>query len=148
MTELHEVLGRIPYVGLHRLGIEELDGEVRVCIETHPELTNHVGIFHAGALYTAAETAAGVAAWRVIDGDAAFVLLRGATVRYTRRHDGPVTFTARVGTEVAERARTVFAESGRANAALDVRGVDASGELVFDGSYDYALRPRPRGGTP
>ena len=63
---IQEVLARIPYVAHHHLEVEAEPGCVQVRLPPRPELTNHVGIFHAGALYTAAETAAGVAAWGVV----------------------------------------------------------------------------------
>ncbi len=140
---LAAVLERIPYLGLHHLVAEADEAGVRVLLEPRPELVNHVGIFHAGALYTAAETAAGVAAWRTVPGDRAYVLLRGATVRYTRRAEGPVSFGAEVQEADADDARRGFAAQGRADLVAHVQAHDASGTRVFEGSFDYALRPRP-----
>ena len=140
--DLAGVLDRIPYLRVHHLEVDEVEGEVTVRMPLSEEITNHVGIVHAGALFTTAETAAGVAAWRVVPGDRAFVLLRGATVRYTRRAEGEVMARASVEPQTAESARTAFEEAGRADAAVSVSIRDHAGDVVFEGKFDYALRPR------
>ena len=140
--DLRDVLGRIPYLRVHRLEVDDEDGAVAVLMPAREDVENHVGILHAGAIFTAAETAAGAAAWRVVPGDRAFVLLRGATVRYTRRAEGDVIARATVDSAAAERARAAFDETGRADLPARVTVVDPAGETVFEGSFDYALRPR------
>lgn len=137
-----DVLARIPYLRTHELSVSDVDGAVQVKMPLRTEVTNHVGIMHAGALFTAAETAAGVAAWHVVPNDEAYVLLRGATVRYTRRAEGEVSSTARVENAAAEAARTAFAATKRADAVVTVEATDPAGETVFKGTFDYALRPR------
>lgn len=139
---LEAVLARIPYLAAHALAVEANGEEVRVRMAPKPDLTNHVGILHAGALFTAAETAAGIAAWRIVPGDIAFVLLRRAEVRYTRRAEGGVEAVARVSASDAEAARSAFAETGRADLAVEVEVADASGAAVLEASFEYALRPR------
>lgn len=140
--DLASVLGRIPYLRQHHLEARADGDAVAVRMPLSDGVTNHVGIVHAGALFTAAETAAGVAAWRVVPGDRAFVLLRGATVRYTRRAEGDVFARATVDNAAAEAARIAFDETGRADATARVTVVDTRGDTVFDGAFDYALRPR------
>lgn len=149
MTALADVLARIPYLAPHGLLIEGLDGgAVRVRMEARPGLLNHVGVLHAGALFTAAETAAGVAAWGVVPGDAALVLLRRAEVRYVRRAESPVTATADVDGAAAAAARQAFAASGRGDVAVAARASDAAGTTVLEATFDYALRPRAPGARP
>lgn len=141
--ELEKVLARIPYLERHGLAAKVTpEGDVEVRMPIQSELTNHVGILHAGALFTAAETAAGVAAYRIVPDDRAFVLLRGATIRYTRRAESDVVATAVIGSDRAEEIRNRFEADQRADAEVAVRMVDAEGETVFEGDFDYALRPR------
>jgi uncharacterized protein (TIGR00369 family) len=142
MSSLDDVLKRIPYLGVHGLSVAHHQGAVVVHMPLREPITNHVGIVHAGATYTAAETAAGVAAWGIVPGDKAYVLLRAAQVRYTRRAEGDVAATARVSDEGTRAARAAFAQAGRADATVEVNATDAQGETVFVGSFDYALRPR------
>jgi len=140
--ELSDVLDRIPYLAPHELEVTAARDGVSVRMPLAPGLTNHVGILHAGALYTAAETAAGVAAWGVVGGDRAYVLLRDSSVRFTRRAETEGVATAAVDPEAARAATSAFAASGRADVAAEVVIVDATGEPVFEGEYNYALRPR------
>ena len=137
-----DVLARIPYVQLHELSAKINDDVVEVQMPPRTAIENHVGIIHAGALYTAAETAAGVAAWSIVAGDEAFVLLRKASVRYTRRASGAVVARAHATPAVARQARTAFSETRRADALVEVSVHDDQGETVFEGSFDYALRER------
>lgn len=139
---LDAVLSRIPYLALHALDATPDGDGVRVRLRFSREVQNHVGTLHAGALFTAAETAAGVAAWRVVPGDRAAVLLRGATVHYTRRAESDVVAVASVDTAAAASAREAFAAGGRADVAAVVRVTDVGGETVFEATFDYALRPR------
>ena len=141
---LADVLARIPYLRVHELSVDAGDGNgaVQVRMPVHREVTNHLGIMHAGALFTAAETAAGVAAWCIVPADRAYVLLRGAQIRYTRRAEGDVVASAHVADGQAETARAAFDDRGRADAVVEVSMTDPAGETVFEGSFDYALRPR------
>lgn len=56
------ILASIPYVELHDLDLNEAGvGTARLGMAMRPDMTDHVGIPHAGARYTLAETTAGVA---------------------------------------------------------------------------------------
>jgi acyl-coenzyme A thioesterase PaaI-like protein len=140
-VDLNSVLARIPYLEPHELEISQGEEHVVVSMNALPGLVNHVGILHAGALFTAAETAAGVAAYGVIPDDKAFVLLRSAKVRYTRRAEGAVSARAVVEADLGAVRRT-FGETGRGDVLTCVRVFDEGAELVFEGEFDYALRPR------
>lgn len=140
VTAVADVLGRIPYLASHELLVGERGGVVEVVLPSKVELTNHVGVVHAGAMFTAAETAAGVAAWHVVPDGAAYVLLREARVRYTRRAEGEVRSIAQVDEAAAREARGSFAETRRGDVLVEVEAFDLDGEKVFVGSFDYALR--------
>jgi uncharacterized protein (TIGR00369 family) len=137
-----DVLAPIPYLRVHQLAVEPCEGAIKLRMPVHKEVTNHVGIVHAGALFTVAETAAGVAALDVIPGGQAIVLLRGATIRYTRRAEGDVSAVARITTDQASAARAAFDATSRADARVEVTATDPEGQTVFEGTFDYALRPR------
>ncbi len=136
------IISRIPYLQTHDLDISASEGGVRVRMPLKHDVTNHVGIVHAGALFTAAETAAGVASFGIAPNGSAVVLLRAANVRYTRRAEGDVVAVAHVAGEVADAAREAFEEGGRADARVEVTAEDPAGEKVFEGTFDYALRRR------
>ncbi len=140
------VLDAIAYVAWHAHKIElEEPGHVVVAQPDRPDLHNYAGTVHAGALYTLAETAAGVAA----DGLAApldgFILLAAAQVRYTRRAEGSLVADARLdaATNAAALAEE-FERSGRGAVTVSVSVRDPAGEPVFEGSFQYAIRRRKR----
>ena len=143
---LEGLLATIPYVVWHGVKVDaDGGGEVTLRIPFRPDMANYVGSFHAGALYTLAETVAGVVADRVIPGERAFVLLRRAEISYTRRPEGDVRATARRIEADAAAALTDFEAGGRADISADVTMIDSNDETVFTGRFDYALRPRKAG---
>lgn len=141
---MQAVLDSIAYIAWHGQKIErEEAGRVVVAQPDRPDLHNYAGTTHAGALYTLAETAAGVAA----DGLAAplggFILLAAAQVRYTRRAEGALAAEARLAAAAdAAALREEFARNGRATLMVGVTVRDPAGEAVFDGSFRYAIRRR------
>ncbi len=143
MGELAALLARIPYLAPHGLQAAlAADGSVSVHQPFRPALANYVGIVHAGAIYTLAETAAGIAANELVTDLGGFILLSGANVRYTRRVEGDADATARVDPAQAAAARARFETEARAEITIEAIVVTADGETAFVGSFDYALRRR------
>lgn len=140
---LAELLAGIPYVVWHGVDINEDAGDcVALRMPFRNELANYVGSFHAGALYTLAETVAGVVADRTLPPGKAFVLLRDAQIRYSRRPEGAVNARAERSNEDAAAASAAFNETARADIAVSVAMTDDTGASIFDGVFNYALRPR------
>lgn len=141
MTTVKAILASIPYLRPHALRLlPATDGSVRVRQPFRGEVTNIVGTMHAGALFTLAETAAGVAAFNVAPDRRPMVFLRSVTARYLRRVSADVTAVGRVGAEAAERARATLAAAGRADVAVTVRIEEDDGAVAFEGEFDYAMR--------
>jgi len=94
----------VPFVGHLGLEITEIsEGEATVVMPERPELLNHVGSQHAGALFTAAETASGAAfvgAFAARMGDVT-PLARSAEIAYEKIASGPITATARLAVDAA-----------------------------------------------
>ncbi len=142
---LAELLATIPYVVWHGVGIDEDKGEsIILRVPFRNDLANYAGSFHAGALYTLAETAAGVIADRALPPGDAFVLLRDANIRYTRRPEGDVRAHAEMDRAAAEHALQDFNKSSRADISVNVNMTDDAGHSVFEGAFNYALRPRKK----
>lgn len=140
--DLNSMLTAIPYLVPHGLDVsDETEDYLEVRMPYVKALTNHVGTLHASALFTIAETAAGLRAFRIVPGNKAIVLLRGAEVQYTRRAESDLTATARVKDGQADKACADFDAHNRADADIEVDVVDGDGETVFKGTFDYALRP-------
>jgi acyl-coenzyme A thioesterase PaaI-like protein len=142
---IQEVLNNIKYVAWHNIEVlQEGPGAVTVFLPARDDLVNYVGTGHAGAIYTLAETAAGVAADSVAQTIDAFILLRDAQVHYTRRAEGDLTAKGLVEIEASEQAQAVFRDERRVNMPVQVDIRDEQDQSVFQGTFNYALRPRNR----
>jgi|SRR5215207_1933803 len=108
----------VPFAGHLNLQITEIsEGEATVLLSDLPELKNHVGSQHAGALFTAAETASGAAfvgAFAERMGDVT-PLARSAEIAYEKIANGEITAKATLGVDAAgpsppstPRARSSF----------------------------------------
>ena len=146
MSDTQALLDSIAYVAWHgqKLRVEE-PARVVVAQPDRPDLRNYFGTVHAGALFTLAETAAGVAADHVAGSMGGFILLGEAKLRYRRRAEGALEAQAQLdpAIDLAALARE-FAVGGRARMAVEVAIRDLGGEIVFEGTFHYAMRKRNR----
>jgi uncharacterized protein (TIGR00369 family) len=132
----------VPFVG--HLGIEIVEisaGEATVRLPRRPELNNHVGSQHAGALFTAAETASGAAfvgAFAVRMGDVT-PLARRAEIDYVKVANGPITASAKLGVDAAEALAILDAE-GKVEFPCEVELSDGDGNLVATATVDWHVR--------
>jgi acyl-coenzyme A thioesterase PaaI-like protein len=137
------LLDSIAYVAWHGHKIvDEGVGWVKVTQPGRDDLLNYVGAAHAGAIFTLAETAGGVAADGIARPLGAFILLRGAEVKYTRRASGALVAGAHTTGQARDETARRFALDARADIAVDVVVDDADGQRVFESRFQYALRPR------
>lgn len=146
IQEAQRLLDSIAYVAWHGQQLRLLEsGRAVVLQPDRADLHNYVGTAHAGAIYTLAETAAGVAADSVAAPLGGFILLSAAEARYTRRAEGALEAEARrdAAADTAALARE-FADSGRGRLAIEVVVRDPGGEVVFEGTFRYAIRRRTR----
>jgi acyl-coenzyme A thioesterase PaaI-like protein len=98
----------VPFAGYLGLEITKVaPGEAVVVLPERPELSNHVGSQHAGALFTAAETASGAAfvgAFAERMGDVT-PLARSAEISYEKIANGPIEARATLGIPADEAPR-------------------------------------------
>ena len=122
-----------------------------------PELNNHVGSQHAGALFTAAEAASGAAfvgAFAERMGDVT-PLARSAEISYEKIAKGPIEARAKLGVPAEEALSTLDAE-GKVVFPCKIDLTDADGQRVATATVDWHVRlnqparrsrlaaPRPR----
>lgn len=139
------VLDTIPYVVWHDIDVlEEGASGTKMKLGFRPDVLNYVGTMHAGALYTLAETVAGVAADGAAQSVGAYILLRDAQIRYTRRADTDVVASASVDADAMDATRVRFEADARAEMSVEVKVADTDDETVFEGTFNYALRPRKK----
>jgi uncharacterized protein (TIGR00369 family) len=127
------------YLGLEITGVR--DGEAVVRLPERPELTNHVGSQHAGALFTVAETASGAAfvgAFAERMGEVT-PLARSAEISYEKIAKGPIEATATLAVPAAEALATLEAE-GKVEFPCEIELVDGSGVRVATATVHWHVR--------
>src|SRR6201999_2953119 len=140
----------VPFVGFLDLQIESLTaGEATVVLPDKAELKNHVGSQHAGALFTAAETASGAAfvgAFAERMGEVR-PLARSAEISYEKIAQGEVTAKARLGVPAAEALATLDSD-GVVQFPCEVELFDAGGATVATATVRWHVRKtEPAGGS-
>jgi uncharacterized protein (TIGR00369 family) len=132
----------VPYIG--HIGIEVTamsEGEATALLPERPELLNHVGSQHAGALFSVAETASGAAfvgAFAVRMGDVT-PLARSAEISYLKVARGPIEAKAKLGVPAAEALAALDAD-GRVDFSVEVEMTDAEGAVVATATVDWNVR--------
>ncbi len=132
----------VPYIG--HMGIEVTamsEGEATALLPDRPELKNHVGSQHAGALFGAAETASGAAfvgAFAARMGDLT-PLARSAQISYLKVARGPIEAKAKLGTPSAD-AHAALDADGRVDFSVGVELTDAEGNVVATATVDWNVR--------
>ena len=137
----------VPFASYLGLEITEVGpGEATVVLPRRAELNNHVGSQHAGALFTAAETASGAAfvgAFAVRMGDVT-PLARSAEIDYLKIAHGPITAKGSLGMEAAEALATLDAE-GKVEFPCEVELTDERGNTVASATVSWHVRLKEPG---
>ncbi|HUC08509.1 MAG TPA: DUF4442 domain-containing protein [Solirubrobacterales bacterium] len=132
----------VPFAGF--LGVEVTNvsaGEATALLPERTELKNHVGSQHAGALFTAAETASGAAfvgAFAERMGDVT-PLARNAEISYEKIAKGPIEAKATLGVPADEALATLDAE-GKVVFPCKIELTDASGQRVATATVHWHVR--------
>jgi acyl-coenzyme A thioesterase PaaI-like protein len=132
----------VPFAGHLGLEITSIGvGEAVVVLPERPELTNHVGSQHAGALFTAAENASGAAFVGAFAERLAEVtpLARSAEIDYRKIARGPIEARAKLGVPGEEALATLAAE-GKVEFPCEVELFDGDGQRVAVASVQWHVR--------
>ncbi|HST70183.1 MAG TPA: DUF4442 domain-containing protein [Solirubrobacterales bacterium] len=139
----------VPFAGYLNLEITEVSaGEATVLLPERPELLNHVGSQHAGALFTAAETASGAAfvgAFAERMGDVT-PLARSAEISYEKIAKGEITARGRLAMPADQALATLDAE-GKVEFPCEIELTDSDGTLVATASVRWHVRLKDRSGA-
>jgi acyl-coenzyme A thioesterase PaaI-like protein len=132
----------VPFIGHLHLEITEMGpGEATVVLPERPELTNHVGSQHAGALFTAAEAASGAAfvgAFAERMGDVV-PLARDAEIHYEKIASGPIEAKGTLGIAQDEALAKLDAD-GKVEFPCAIVLTDAAGTQVATASVSWHVR--------
>jgi uncharacterized protein (TIGR00369 family) len=132
----------VPYIAHIGIEVTEMsEGAATAVLPDRPELHNHVGSQHAGALFSVAETASGAAfvgAFAVRMGDVT-PLARSAEISYLKVARGAIEAKATLGMPAAEALAALDAD-GRVDFSVTVEMTDAEGEIVATATVDWNVR--------
>jgi uncharacterized protein (TIGR00369 family) len=132
----------VPYIAHMGIEVTEMsEGAATAVLPDRPELHNHVGSQHAGALFGVAETASGAAfvgAFAARMGDVT-PLARSAEIAYVKVARGRIEAKARLGVPAAEALATLDAD-GRVDFSVEVEMTDAEGDTVATATVDWNVR--------
>ena len=132
----------VPFVGYLELQVEEISaGEATAVLPDRPELRNHVGSQHAGALFSVAETASGAAFVGAFADRMGEVrpLARSAEISYDKVAQGEVTARAKLGVP-ADEALAKLDGDGVVEFPCTVELSDAAGETVATATVHWHVR--------
>src|SRR4051795_13744183 len=132
----------VPFAGYLDLEVTSVGaGEAVALLPERPELKNHVGSQHAGALFTAAETASGAAfvgAFAERMGDVT-PLARSAEISYEKIAKGPIEAHATLGVPADEALATLDAD-GKVVFPCQIELTDADGQRVAPATVEWHVR--------
>ena len=135
---LHEWL---PLVKALDIRIEEArPGFVKVSMSRSQIHVNHFGAFHAGALYTFAETAAGAAVTATFNLDGYTLINKRGEIKYrkvvTQKAESDLSFAL----EEMERIMAEGAEKGKTEFQYPVIVKNEKGEVACEVTFDFFIR--------
>ncbi len=146
MTAVEEDFGAavpavVPFVGHLGLAVEATTSRQRVSLPDDRALGNHVGTRHAGALFTAAETASGMAVFALMTraGMTATPIVAKAEIRYVAPARGVITATPLLGA-ADDAVATEFQSRNRAPVTVSAELTDEAGSVVATASFSWLLR--------
>src|SRR6185312_7093078 len=137
----------VPYIGHMGIEVTEMaEGEATATLPDRPELHNHVGSQHAGALFGVAETASGAA---FVGGFAARMgeltpLARSAQISYLKVARVPGEAKETLGITAAD-AHAALDADGRVDFSVEVALTDAEGTTVATATVDWNVRLKKSG---
>ena len=136
------VEGAIPYAKKTGVRLEDADdaGVVRLALPPDPTNLNHVATYHAGAIFTFGETAAGAAVLVAFDLSEYRLLAKGARIEYKRRITETLTCELSVPKDIVEEAKRVAEAEGRATFPVAMQMVNVDGEVAAEMTVDYHIK--------
>ncbi len=136
----------VPFIGHLNIEITRIEpGASTVVLPDRPELANHVGSQHAGALFTVAEAASGAAfvgAFAERMGELV-PLARSAEIVYEKIAEGPIEARAELGIGQTEALATLDAE-GKVEFPCEVVLTDGAGTRVASATVGWHVRLKER----
>ena len=137
-TALHAILPLVKTINVH---IEEArKGYVRVSMSRSPVVINHINAFHAGALYTFAETVAAAAITASFDMSKIIVINKRGEINYrklvTEKVESEATFSEDEVNRITEEVQT----QGKSVFPYPVILKNPDGEVASEVTFDFYFK--------
>jgi len=130
----------IPFVKKTGVVVDELSAtKVKLRLPHDPSNLNPMGILHAGATFTLAETAAAALCLMAFAGRAMFIGKR-VDIAFKRQGKGDVFATTQLTPIDVQRILDEVARTGKTDAPLVVDVTDAAGEPVAQATVTMSVR--------
>ncbi len=135
---LHAILPLVKAINVH---VEEArKGYVRVSMARTPVVINHINAFHAGALYTFAETVAAAAITASFDMSKIIVINRRGEINYrklvTEKVESEATFSEDEVNRITEEVQT----QGKSVFSYPVVLKNPDGEVASEVTFDFYFK--------
>jgi acyl-coenzyme A thioesterase PaaI-like protein len=140
-TALHDLL---PLVKALNFRVEEgRPGYVKASMSVSPIVINHFGAFHAGALYTFAETVGGAVITASFDLTNTTLINKRGEIRYRKKVTEKAVSEASLPPEDVERVEAEVEEKGKTEFPYTVIVMNEKGEVACEVTFDFYLRKNP-----
>lgn len=135
------VSARIPMARTLQLEFDEVGRDkARLLVQNDPRLHNHTGTLHAGALTTAAETAAIALGLAVLEHVEVTCQSKSIELRFRKPARTDVWASAQLPPELTDGLEARLTAEGKVDLPILVELADLSGERLSEGTVIVTLR--------
>jgi acyl-coenzyme A thioesterase PaaI-like protein len=140
-TALHDLLPLVKALNFH---VEEgRPGYVKASLSRSPIVVNHFGAFHAGALYTFAETVGGAVITASFDLSKTTLLNKRGEIKYRKVVTEKAVSEAAFSLEDVARIEAEVEENGKTEFPYTVVVMNEDREVACEVTFDFYLRKNP-----
>jgi acyl-coenzyme A thioesterase PaaI-like protein len=132
---------------IHKTGIRVVecrDRYVKLMLPLQGNV-NHLGMMYAGSMSTLGEVTGGAISGVSFGVTEYFPIIKELKVRFIRPAMSDITLEASISEETIRECREKLAVKGKADFALELKLIDAQGEVVAQVNNLYQVRPIPEG---
>jgi len=134
----------LPLVKALYVRVEEArPGYVKLSMSQSPIVINHFGVFHAGALYTFAETVGGAVVKASFDWENTTLINKRGEIRYRKMVTLKAVSEASFAREDVERIEAEVEEKGKTEFTYTVIVKNQDEEVACEATFDFYVRKNP-----
>ena len=131
----------VPFVTKVGIEIDEVaDHHVKLRFPRDPSNFNHVGSYHAGALFTFAETSAAAGLAMALDLSRYRIVVKHGEIAYRRAVYDEITCSVDIRPEQLTEATAVVEREGRGTVPVTVQFLDRDGQVCTEATMTFHLK--------